>query len=172
MILQLYLLPFRLVFLHNSNLSSFKEVVDFKGKYGKPIYNMNAPKYKPNLLRTDTEIVEEDMETDNYEILQESDISSSSHQHRNSSNSSFASVTAGVITSLIKKTQEVSLQQPFEFVDENNKTILSYIDNIFSCEGGFYSIDQITVCQTPGLGWYILLTILLTAVFVIIIDSY
>jgi ABC-type dipeptide/oligopeptide/nickel transport system permease component len=50
--------------------------------------------------------------------------------------------------------------------------IYSYVDNIFSCEGGFYSANQITVRQTPGLEWYILFTILLSVVFNLIIDSY
>jgi hypothetical protein len=58
------------------------------------------------------------------------------------------------------KTEQASLQQPFEFVD-SNKTIYSYIDDIFSCEGGFYSVNQITIRQTPGLGLYILFTVLL-----------
>jgi hypothetical protein len=125
---------------------------------------MNAPKYKPNISRTDTELVEEDIYTDSEELLQESDISSAS-KHRNNSNISFASATVGEITSLIEKTYESSLQQPFEFVGNNN-TIYSYLDNIFSCEGGFYSANQITVRQTPGLGWYILFTILLSVVFI------
>jgi hypothetical protein len=79
---------------------------------------------------------------------------------------------AAVVSSVIEKTQEATLQQPFEFVDNNNKTVLSYIDNIFSCEGGFFSTNQITVRETPGVGWYIALTIILAFVFVLIIDSY
>jgi hypothetical protein len=50
--------------------------------YSKPIYNMNAPSYKPNLFTTNTELTEEDTNTENKEILQESDMSSSTHQHR------------------------------------------------------------------------------------------
>jgi hypothetical protein len=77
-----------------------------------------------------------------------------------------------VALNLIQDTKEATLQQPFEFVDNNNKTILSYVDNIFRCEGGFFSTSQITVRETPGVGWYIALTIFLALVFVLIIDSY
>jgi hypothetical protein len=91
---------------------------------------------------------------------------------RNNSSLNFTSATIGIISSLIKNTEEATLQQPFEFIDSNNKTILSYVDNIYSCEGGFFSVNQITIKQTPGLGWYILLTVILSIVFVLIIDSY
>jgi hypothetical protein len=46
------------------------------------------------------------------------------------------------------------------------------VDNIFSCEGGFFSTGQIIVRETPGVGRYIALTILSSLVFVLIIDSY
>jgi hypothetical protein len=150
----------------------FKEVRDIKKEYGIPNYNKNAPPYKPKLTKTGTQIVEEEdsyTESDNEE--QENNVVIPS-QPGNSSNLSLAGATVGVMTSLISKTDQATLQQPFEFFDSNNRTVLSYIDGIYSCEGGFFSTNQITVRQTSGLGWYILLTIILSIVFVLIINSY
>jgi hypothetical protein len=161
---------------NNNNISPlfFKEIRDIKEEYGRPNYNKNAPPYKPKFTKTGTLLVEE--EEDNYteseEDSKDNKIAIPSQPSGNSLNLNITGATVGIVSSLIDKTSQATLQQPFEFIDSNNRTILSYVDNIYSCEGGFFSVNQITIRQTPGLGWYILLTVILSIVFVLIIDSY
>jgi hypothetical protein len=101
-------------------------------------------------------LVEEDeyLYTESEEEPKEEKIAIPTQPSGNSLNLNITGATVGVISSLIKNSEEASLQQPFEFLDNNNRTILSYVDNIYSCEGGFFSLNQITIKQTPGLGWY------------------
>jgi hypothetical protein len=161
---------------NNSNISPlfFKEMQNIKDEHDTPKYNMNAPHYKPKITKTGTVIVEEDEDlyTESEEESKENKIAIPSQPSGNNLNLNITGATVGIVSSLIDKTSQATLQQPFEFIDSNNRTILSYVDGIYSCEGGFFSVNQITIRQTPGLGWYILLTVVLSIVFVLIIDSY
>jgi hypothetical protein len=112
---------------NSNNISPlfFKEIRNIKDEHGTPTYNMNAPPYKPKITKTGTVIVEEEenLYTESEEESQENKIAVPSQPSENSSNLSLAGTTVGVISSLISNSKQASLQQPFEFIDSNNKTI-------------------------------------------------
>jgi hypothetical protein len=73
---------------------------------------------------------------------------------------------------LVKTLSIWDLQGSAEYLDEDGNVIRSFVQGLYKCQGGFYSFNQITARTYPQVGWWILLTILIAAVFVIIIDSY
>jgi hypothetical protein len=113
-------------------------------------YNLNAPQFKPEVPRGDTQLVieddNEDMDVEKENIKNNlEDMPVIKSKTFNLIPNTFAGLAVGLAMSLINSSQQATLQQPFEFVDNDNKTVLSYVDNIFSCEGGFFSTNHITV---------------------------
>jgi hypothetical protein len=73
---------------------------------------------------------------------------------------------------LVKTLSTGDLQGSADYVDEDGNVIHSFVQGLYKCQGGFYSFNQITTRIYPQVGWWILLTILIAAVFVVIMDSY
>jgi hypothetical protein len=73
---------------------------------------------------------------------------------------------------LAKTLSTGDLQGSADYLDEDGNVIHSFVQGLYKYQGGFYSFNQITTRTYPQVGWWILLTILIAAVFVIIMDSY
>jgi hypothetical protein len=83
-----------------------------------------------------------------------------------------ASLLSMIPIHLVKTLSTGDLQGSADYLDEDGNVIHSFVHGLYKYQGGFYSFNQITTRTYPQVGWWILLTILIAAVFVILIDSY
>jgi hypothetical protein len=73
---------------------------------------------------------------------------------------------------LVKTLSTGDLEGSADYLDKDGNVIHSFVQSLYKYQGGFYSFNQITTRTYPQIGWWILLTILIAAVFVIIIYFY
>jgi hypothetical protein len=107
---------------------------------------------------------EKETEEEEEDILQ-----GSSQSLRNSIKRASTGVVGGVVVSLIKKGDALTDSVLFK---DGEKTVHSFVENVYKCKGDFYSLNPISEWKNPG-SWKIWVLFILAAVaLTVIMNSY